>query len=496
MTDRTTGKPGKVAQIADDSNSSYIGQSIPSTWATPILHVDMDAFFVEVERLTRPELVGVPVIVGGLGNRGVVASCSYEARAVGVHSAMPMAHARRLCPNAIYVAPTMQTYQQMSEQVFLLLRTVTPIVEPISVDEGFLDVSGLRRHHPDPHSVAVLIRKLIRAELGLPASVGIASNKFLAKLASNHAKPDGVHTVSEDQVSAFLNPLPVRALWGVGEATHAALEGLGVATVEDLLSVPAPALQSRLGSSLASHLRELARGHDSRSVEAGSGAKSISVEQTYARDIKGRNRLETELLAQSDRVASRLRQAGVSARTIGIKVRYAPFETISRSTTPPSAVDSSRAIYHLVLGLLDRIDLERPIRLVGVAATQLIDRHLPRQMSLPMNPTSQFGGNMGKADDAGSRTSSFVDALETGHDHKSGKHLAGSSPDGSGAWDHLADTVEDIRSRFGERAVRPARLADTPDVSDPDRLYGPREYRDKIGSSDSGEPGADDLNSD
>lgn len=435
-----------------------------AVWSTPILHVDMDAFFVEVERRTKPGLVGVPVIVGGLGKRGVVASCSYEARATGVHSAMPMAKARRLCPHAEFVAPTMHSYQEMSVQVFELLRSVTPIVEPISVDEGFLDISGLRRHHSDPQTVADLIRSRIRGELGLPASVGIAANKFLAKLASDHAKPDGVYTVHPDQVSGFLNPLPVRALWGVGEATHAALEGLGVATVEDLLSVPEPLLQSRLGASLAAHLLDLSKGDDSRSVQHPKGAKSISVEQTYGRDITGRARIETELLAQSDRVASRLRRAGVAARTVGIKVRYAPFETITRSITPASAVDSSRTIYHLMLELLDRVETARPIRLLGVAATQLVDRDLPRQMSLhvgapaPPSATSRLADDQpgGKPSDAG----------------RGGRSAAGGL-DGSGAWDDLADTVENIRTRFGEKAVRPARLAEAEDVSNPDRLYGP-----------------------
>ncbi len=438
------------------------GAEESSPWAAPILHVDMDAFFVEVERTTRPDLVDVPVIIGGLGTRGVVASCSYEAREVGVHSAMPMAQARRLCPNATYLAPTMQRYQEASVEVFDLLRSVTPIVEPISVDEGFLDVSGLRRHYQDPRAVAVHIRNVLRDRLDLPASVGIASNKFLAKLASNHAKPDGIFSVPADRVEQFLHPLPVRALWGVGEATHAALEGLGVATVEELLSVPEPALRRRLGSGLSSHLLELAAGRDQRPVQTASSAKSISVEQTFARDISGRARLETELLAQSDRVAARLRQADVAARTIGIKIRYAPFTTISRSLTPVAPVDSSRRIYHITLELLERIEFDRPIRLVGVAASQLVDRHLPRQMSLPT-----------VADDGESRPPGFVSGQtldpDEGHIHGNGP-----SDDAGAAWDDLADTVADIRTRFGDRAVRPARLADAPDVSDPDRLYGPR----------------------
>ena len=414
-------------------------------WTTPILHVDMDAFFVEVERRARTELIGVPVIVGGLGNRGVVASCSYEARAFGIHSAMPTATARRLCPHAEFVAPTMGSYQEYSVRVFEILRSVTPLVEPLSVDEGFLDVSGLTRHHDSPQSVARLIRKEIRSALDLPASVGVAPNKFLAKLASNSAKPDGVFTVEADRVAAFLQPLSVRALWGVGEATHATLEGLGVETVSDLLAIPTATLVLRLGDGLASHLSALARGEDSRPVESGGGAKSLSVEQTYASDISGYERVETELLSQANQLGSRLRASGLAARTVSLKIRYAPFETITRSQTGAEPVDTSRELYHLARQLLERIEVDRPIRLVGLAATQLVDRDQPRQLGF----------------------------------------------ESSGPWDELADTVEDIKTRFGRSAIHPARLASgstnqesddstspssdpkTADIADPDRLFGP-----------------------
>ncbi len=406
-------------------------------WSTPILHVDMDAFFVEVERRLRPDLRGLPVIVGGLGRRGVVASCSYEARARGVHSAMPMAQARRLCPQAEFIPPTMARYQEYSVKVFTVLRSFTHRVEPLSVDEAFLDVTGLRLHHADPQAVAVAIRKRIREELELPASVGIAPNKFLAKLASDRAKPDGLFSVAAQQVRQFLDPLPVRALWGVGEATHAALEGLGVETVGDLEAVPLAALTTRLGPAVAQHLEALARGEDPRRVEPGGDAKSMSVEQTFAHDISGRSRVEAELLAQSDRVATRLRSAGVAARTIAIKVRYAPFETITRSVTPGTAVDTARDIYRLTRELVGRVEVDRPIRLIGVAASQLVDNDQPRQLGL----------------------------LEPGQVEV--------APDGSGAWGDLADAVEDVRNRFGDRAVGPARLAGAPDVSDPDRMYGP-----------------------
>ncbi len=224
----------------------------------PILHVDMDAFFVEVERLDDPRLVGRPVVVGGAGARGVVAAASYEARAYGVHSAMPMVEARRRCPQAVVVPPDHRKYGAMSRRVFEIFRSFTPQVEGLSVDEAFLDVGGLRLHYKSPVDVAGAIRARIRSDLHLPASVGIASNKFLAKLASEEAKPDGVFHVKAGHELEFLHPLPVRRLWGVGEATYAALEALGVATVGDLAAVPEHVVAQRVGGAVGHHLLELA----------------------------------------------------------------------------------------------------------------------------------------------------------------------------------------------------------------------------------------------
>ena len=244
-------------------------------FAEPLLHVDMDAFFVEVERLGAPRLRGRPVIVGGLGARGVVASASYEARRFGVRSAMPMAEARRRCPHGEFVAPHHVRYGEMSARVFDVLGSFTPYVEPLSVDEAFLDVGGLRRHYPSPEAVAIAVRRQIRTELDLPASVGIARSKFIAKMASEDAKPDGWLKIAAGEELDYLHPLPVRRLWGVGEATHASLEGLGVVTIGDLAALQAKTLEGRVGAAMAAHLGALAHGIDDLPVMVEREAKSV-----------------------------------------------------------------------------------------------------------------------------------------------------------------------------------------------------------------------------
>lgn len=357
-----------------------------------ILHVDMDAFFVEVERMDRPDLAGRQVIVGGLSPRGVVATASYEARVHGVGSAMPMAQARKLCPQGVFLAPDHARYRTVSAEVFDILRSVTPMVEGTSIDEAFIDVAGLRLHYADAPAVGAEIRRLIRSEVGLPASVGVATTKSFAKLASEEAKPDGLHVLKAETQLAFLHRLPVRKLFGVGEATLAALESLGVASVGDLASLPRTTLVKRLGTSVGTHLHKMAAGIDDRPViPGGGGAKSISVEQTYATDLRGRPAIERQLLEQCDRLSGRLQRAGYDARTVGIKVRYADFSTVTRSHTVPDPRHGTSDLWKAVQIMLLRIDLSRPIRLLGVSASGLEAGSGPHQLSLGNESASAVG---------------------------------------------------------------------------------------------------------
>ncbi|MEA2000939.1 MAG: DNA polymerase IV [Actinomycetota bacterium] len=381
-------------------------------FAEHFLHIDMDAFFVEVERKHDPSLVGVPVIVGGLGRRGVVASASYEARAFGVRSAMPIGEARRLCPRGRFVAPGHDRYGEASREVFDLFRSFSALVEGLSVDEAFLDISGLRFHYDSPAAAGNALRAEIRDELELPASVGISAVKFLSKLASDAAKPDGLVVVPAGQELEFLHPMPVRRLWGVGEATRATLEGLGVATVGDLAMVPESLLVKRIGPSLAQHLSRLAAGIDPREVEPGGGAKSVSVEETYAYDLTAQSDIEQALLRLCDRLSSRLRRSGHAGHTISLKVRFGDFETISRSETVDEPVERTPALWDEARSLLDRVRREgRGVRLLGIGVAALIDSTEPRQMSLE-----------------------------------------------SSSRDVAAGAVEQVRERFGDDAVLPASL--------------------------------------
>ncbi|MFH1330096.1 MAG: DNA polymerase IV [Actinomycetota bacterium] len=352
-------------------------------FAEHIAHVDMDAFFVEVELRRRPELRAEAVVVAGLGGRGVVTSASYEARRCGVGSGMPTVHARRLCPQGRFLAPDHRAYSAASREVFAVFASFTPLVEPVSVDEAFLDIAGLRLSYSSPEEVGQALRAAVRERTGLPASVGLATAKLLAKLASRAAKPDGVRLIPAGEEAAFLHPLPVRALWGVGEATHARLEELGVRTVGDLAGLPRDLLQRRLGRSVGGHLSDLARARDERPVEPGGPAKSISVEETFAVDLAGQPALEEELLRLADRLAGRLRAVGTAARRVRLKVRFSDFTTISRSYTLPVAVDTARDLYHAALGLLERAGVgRRRVRLLGLVGDGLEAPAAPRQLGL------------------------------------------------------------------------------------------------------------------
>jgi DNA polymerase-4 len=332
-----------------------------------VLHVDMDAFFVAVEVRNRPELRGKPVIVGGLGNRGVVSTASYEARVFGVHSAMPTAVARRLCPHGIYLQPDHARYSEVSRGVMDIFRSVTPLVEPLSLDEAFLDVSGARRLLGPPTVIGELIRSRVEEAHGITCSVGVASTKFVAKLASSRCKPNGLLVIPHEQVLQFLHPLPVGALWGVGERTGAQLARLGLKTVGDLAQLPVPALRRAVGEAHAAHLHELAWGRDPRRVITDTPDKSIGAEETFESDVTDPAVVRRELLRLAERAATRLRAAGLAGRTVSIKVRFADFTTISRSRTLGAATDVSREVYETAAALFAALNTGAArIRLIGV----------------------------------------------------------------------------------------------------------------------------------
>ncbi|MFN0089079.1 MAG: DNA polymerase IV [Acidimicrobiales bacterium] len=355
-----------------------------------ILHVDMDAFFAAVEVLADPALRGKAVVVGGEGRRGVVAAASYEARAFGVQSAMPSVRARRLCPHAVFVPADHRRYAAVSARIMALFKRVTPLVEPLSLDEAFLDVTGARRLFGSGERIAARLRAEVLAAERLTCSVGVASNKLVAKLASEAAKPratpqgpvfgSGVHVVAPGGELAFLHPLPVRALWGVGPATLAKLTRLGVATVGELAALPLPALVASLGDAAGRRLHALANGVDDRPVEPDREAKSIGHEDTFPHDLHDHEALGLALLRQADSVGARLRAHGLAARTITIKVRFGDFRTLTRSRTLPAAVDGSAVIAAAARDLLAALDVSPGVRLIGVSAGGL-ERPAARQLS-------------------------------------------------------------------------------------------------------------------
>lgn len=344
----------------------------------------MDAFYASVEVRENPELTGKPVIVGGGGNRGVVLSATYEARTHGVRSAMPMSRARRLCPQGIVVEPHHHLYAEASAGVMALFRSVTPLVEPLSLDEAFLDVSGAVRRFGGARQVGEWLRATVEEEQGITCSVGVASTKFVAKLASAHCKPDGLLVVPADGVVAFLHPLPVGALWGVGEKTEEALTRLGLKTVGDLAQTPASTLQRALGTAVGAHLAALSWGRDERVVVPHEPEKSIGAEETFGTDVDDPAVVRRELLRLSERTAARLRAQGLVGRTVAVKIRFADFTTITRSKTLGEATDVAKVVYDTAIGLYEALGLERArLRLVGVRLEQLKAASAqPRQLLL------------------------------------------------------------------------------------------------------------------
>jgi DNA polymerase IV len=402
----------------------------------PILHVDMDAFYASVEVRRDPSLGGRPVLVGGSGGRGVVASASYEARRYGVTSAMPMARARRLCPDAIVLAPDFGAYQKASAALREILESVTPLVEPLALDEAFLDVGGAVRLFGSPPVIGARLRERIRAELNLPASVGVAPNKFLAKLCSGKAKPDGLLHLRAAEVRTFLDPLPVRDLWGVGEQTAARLDRFGLRVVADVARVGEPTLARIVGRAMAAQLTALARGDDPRPVIPNEPAKGMSAEETFDRDVDDPTVLRRELLRLSETLAQRLRRAGAAGRTVTLKLRYANFQTVTRSHTLEVATDHATQIHREVAALLDALRLERVrVRLVGVGVMNLVPAGAGRQLQL-------FGS---------------TDLQEA-------------------RWAALERAADDARRRFGEQAVTRGALLDCEGT----RADTPRPTRDDV----------------
>lgn len=380
-----------------------------------ILHVDMDAFFASVEVRDNSDLAGKPVVVGHDARRGVVVSATYEARAFGVRAAMPVARAMQLIPNAVLVKPRMAAYQIASKEVMQIFESITPLVQPLSLDEAFLDVSGARHLFGAPEEIGALIRKRVRDEVGLSCSVGIASTMFLAKLATNHAKPNGMYCLSDDAVLDFLHPLPISAMWGVGPKTGEALQRIGIHTVGDLARLSVKTLSYAVGQAAAVHLSELAWGRDPRVVQRETVEKSIGAETTFHQDLDDSELIEMQLLELSEQVARRLRNSGRTAKTVTVKIRLADFTTITRSKSPSARVESSQVVYDLARQLFRELALNSTrVRLVGVRLTGLQEsQQNPEQLT-------------------------FDSRLEM--------------------WRDVEFALDKVAEKYGDSAVRPARL--------------------------------------
>ncbi len=378
-----------------------------------IVHVDLDAFYASVEQRDDPRLAGQPVIVGGHARRGVVIAASYEVRPFGVRSAMSMAEAVRRAPDALIVPPRFEAYAEASARVFAIFREFTPLIEPLSLDEAFLDVTGSHALFGSGAQIAARIRERIRQETRLPASAGIAAVKFVAKIASDLAKPDGQLDVPEAETARFLATLPVARLWGVGPKTEAALHALELRTLGDIVRRGEPWMVSRLGPTGA-HFHALASGVDPREVEAEREAKSVGAEDTFERDLRGTAALAPPIHAQALRVARRLRQAGIRGRTVVLKLKTTDFQVRSRRLSLADATDDGQAIYRHAMALLEGFALELPVRLTGVSVANL--DHGPDQL-----PLLDVGGVKAK---------------------------------------RLNLTLDAIAEKFGEAAVRPADLVE------------------------------------
>lgn len=347
-----------------------------------IIHIDMDAFYPAVEVLDDPLLAGLPVIVGGGRERGVVSSASYEARRFGVRSAQPTATARRLCPNGVFLPVRMARYQEVSRQVFAVFERFTPLVEPLSIDEAFLDMSGCQRLFGPARQMAQRIKEAVFEATGLTASAGVGPNKLLAKIASDLEKPDGLVVVEPGEVDAFLEPLAISRLWGVGQATLTALTFLGARTVGDLKRIPREVLERRFGK-LGAHLHQVARGLDERPVLPPGRPKSLGRETTFSEDIVGQDRVRRELMRLAARVGRRLRKKGLRGRVVTLKVKYADFKQVTRSRTLAQATDDHQALFGQALALVESTEAGvRPVRLLGISLSRLEEAQAPEEPSL------------------------------------------------------------------------------------------------------------------
>lgn len=408
----------------DGSNRQVSAASVNSSSAT-ILHVDLDAFFASVELLDRPELAHLPVVVAGKSLRSVVTAANYPARQFGVRSAIPLSQALRMCPKAIVLEPHFEKYRHYSAKVMGIFDEITPLVERLGIDEAFLDVSGATGLLGSPAEIAALIRARVFAETRLTCSVGAASTKFVAKLASGRAKPDGVLVVPAEQTLSFLHPLPVGALWGVGAVTEEALIRRGLHTIGDIASTPVAALQRAVGEASGRKLHDLANGIDPRNVTTAAVEKSVGHEVTFEVDTVNGDELRRELLRQANAVAVRLRAAGWVGRTVVLKLRFADFSTITRSRTLAESTDVGRRIFEEARAIYDGLDLHRPVRLIGVRMEQL---------------TESDGQQLG-----------LWDADE--------------------GWREAEDTIDAVSARFGRGTLRPASLLkSTPPLGDPRNL--------------------------
>lgn len=386
-----------------------------------ILHVDMDAFFAAVEQRDRPDLAGKPVIVGAdPKGRGVVSTCSYEARRFGVRSAMPIREAFRRCPQGVFLPVRMEQYAADSRRIMEILGRFTPLVEPLSIDEAFLDVSGCERLFGPPEQMAQRIKQTILEETRLPCSVGVAPNKFLAKLATELGKPDGLTVITPERVQEVLSPLPVERVFGVGRRTAAVLESLGIRTVGELGRAPRAALVARLGPAAVSHMQDLAAGRDDRRVEPHRSPKQLGSERTFEHDVSDVGEMRRSLLALSGDVGAGLRRQGFTTIAVRLKVRTEDFATFTRAMRLPRETASDRTLYRAACHLLDASMPELPVRLLGVAACELRTGGEPVQGTLFGPPPEEV-------------RAARVDAA-----------------------------VDSVRRRFGTQALRPAALVSKP----------------------------------
>ena len=346
-----------------------------------ILHVDMDAFYASVAELDNPQYKGKALVVGA-GVRGVVLSANYEARKFGIRAAMPVGRAKRMAPHAIFIAPEHHRYAEISERVMTIFNSFTPLVEPISLDEAFLDVTGAQKLFGDGREIAAKIRAQVEQEEGITCSVGIAQSKFIAKLASQHCKPNGMLEIKSDRILEFLHPLPVRALWGVGPKTAESLDRLGLHTVADIANTPRSTLVRALGDATGESLYELAWGRDYRNVIPEEPEKSIGNEETFARDIDSPEEILAEFLRMAEKATARLRERGLFAKTVTMKIKFADFTTLSRAKTLPIGIDGTHETYEIVKKLYLALNNEGArIRLVGVSLSNLLDE-APVQLEL------------------------------------------------------------------------------------------------------------------